>query len=464
MHPIDPRIFRAYDIRGTALTQLTVDAARRIAHGFGSVLRERISGRMPRVCVGRDARTHGPQLERAVIDGLMAAGCDVFTIGATPSPLSYFTVCNAPFDGGIQVTASHNPAPDNGLKLCTENAHAYAGDDLQDLHIRITQERFAQGTGTVQPYDGTRPYLEAIQKRFSGALEGMNIVVDSGNGIAGPVYCRALRAAGAIVTELYTEPDGTFPNHAADPSKHATLRELQETVQREQADLGFGFDGDGDRMGLVDETGAIRTPDEILLLLAQDVLRRHPGSPIVFTVSNSGILETEITRLGGTPIMCKVGHSFVEHAMQEHGALVGGEQSGHFFCFEDYFGFDDALVAALHVAAIVQRSKEPVSAAMSRFPRVYQAPERRPAVPDDRKWDIVSAVEKHFSATHPVITLDGVRIDFGNGAWAGIRASNTSPCISICIEARSPEQLKSVEETVLTHLRTYPDIEWQSEH
>ncbi len=461
--PIDPRIFRAYDIRGVALTQLTTDAARQIAHAFGSVLRGRVKG-TPKVCVGRDARTHGPDLEKAVIDGLTASGCDVFMIGATPSPMSYFTICDAKFDGGIHITASHNPKEDNGLKLSLAEAHAFAGQDLQDLRMRIERGEFTTGTGTVQSYDAETPYLKALKKRFGGALDGLTIVVDGGNGIAGPSYSDALTHCGATVIGLYIEPDGTFPNHPADPSKHATLKKLQATVKKEQADLGFGFDGDGDRLGLVDETGVIRSPDEILLLLAEDLLSRHPGSPVVFTVSNSGILQTEITRLGGTPVLCKVGHSFVEHAMQDEGALLGGEQSGHFFCAENYFGFDDALVAALHVAAIAKRWSKPLSQTLGRFPKVYQAPERRPTVSDDHKWKVIEDVTTHFQKTHDVVTLDGARIDFGDGTWAGIRASNTSPCISICMEARSPEKLKEVEEAVLAHLKTYPEIDWEKSH
>lgn len=462
--PIDPRIFRAYDIRGVALEQLTEDAARQIAHGYGSVLRERIQDRTPRVCVGRDARTHGPQLERAVIDGLMASGCDVYTIGATPSPLSYFTICHGDFDAGIQVTASHNPAKDNGLKLSLAHAHSYANDDIQDLRKRIEAGTFATGKGTVQPYDGTTPYVAKLNTMFGDGLKGMKVVVDGGNGIGGPVYCDALRDAGAEVIELYTEPDGRFPNHPADPSKRATLKELQEAVVREKADMGFGFDGDGDRVGLVDETGAIHSADNIILLLAEDMLSRHPGTAVVSTVSNSSIIETEVKRLGGTPVMCKVGHSNVEHAMNDHKALVGGEQSGHIFCFEEYHGFDDALVAALRIAVIVQNAGVPLSQLMARYPKVYLAQERRPACPDDKKFVIIDGVKKHFASAYPVETMDGARVDFGDGAWAGLRASNTSPCLSMCIEARSPEKLAAIETEILEHMKTYPDIDWDKPH
>lgn len=462
--PIDPRIFRAYDIRGVALEQLTEDAARQIAHGYGSVLRERLPNRTPRVCVGRDARTHGPQLERAVIDGLLASGCDAYTIGATPSPLGYFTICDGNFDAGIQVTASHNPAKDNGLKLSLAHAHSYANDDIQDLRKRIEAGKLTNGKGTVQPYDGTTPYLAKLKSMFGDKLKGLKIVVDGGNGIAGPVYCEALREAGAEVIELYTEPIGTFPNHPADPSKHATLKELQETVVKEHADMGFGFDGDGDRVGLVDETGRIHSSDNIILLLAEDMLKRKPGTAVVFTVCNSSILETEIPRLGGKPVMCKVGHSNVEHAMNDHKALIGGELSGHIFCFEEYHGFDDALVSALRIGSVVKASGSPLSALMDRFPKVFKVQERRPSCPDDKKWAVIESAKNHFAAKHPVETMDGARVDFGEGAWAGIRASNTSACLSVTIEARTPDKLKAVEDEVMAHMHSYPEIDWGNLH
>jgi phosphomannomutase/phosphoglucomutase len=458
MHSIDPHIFRAYDIRGVAHEQLTVEACRLIGHAFGSELRERTRKDSPVLCVGRDARTHGPDFERALVEGLLESGCTVELIGQTPSPINYFTICTKELDGGIQVTASHNPASDNGLKFCLADADAFAGDDLQELHQRILDERFVKGNGTSIEMDAITPYVTFLSTLFAKAGEGLSIVVDSGNGVAGPVYCDVLRAVGATVTELYTEPDGTFPNHAADPSKWDTLKELQKTVIDTSAQIGLAFDGDGDRLGIVDETGAIRTADEILLLLAKDHLTRFPGAPIVFTVSNSGILASEIEAWGGEPVLCKVGHSFVEHAMRESTSKLGGEQSGHFFCGEQYFGFDDALVAALRLLTILRTSNTSLSALFADFPKVYQSAERRPAVADEHKERIIEDIIKHYSVNYPVETLDGARIDFGEGAWAGIRQSNTSPRISICIEARSPERLEEIEEMILGHLKDYPEI------
>lgn len=456
---IDPHIFRAYDIRGKAHAQLSADACRQIGRGFGTVLRRMYRKDHPEVIVGRDARTHGPQLESALIEGLMSTGCHVVRIGAMPSPVNYFTICNRKADGGVHVTASHNPKEDNGLKLQTRDADAFSGDDLQIVRKQIDAQDFMTGEGSQEEIDAVTPYVNSLTKIFNGAGKGLTIVVDAGNGISGPVNCDIFRAVGADVIELYTKPDGEFPNHPADPSKHSTLKDLQAKVIETKANLGFGFDGDGDRLGVVDEKGMIRSADEILLLLAQDHLKRKKGAPVVFTVSNSEILNTEIEHLGGKPFMTKVGHSFVEHAMREHHAQLGGEQSGHFFCGEDYYGFDDALVAGLRILSILKASGGKfVSDLMDEFPQVFQAPELRPHCPDDAKGKIVAAITAHFSKDHPVNTLDGARIDFGDGAWAGIRQSNTSPCISICMEARSPEKLKEIQKIVMDHLKTYAEI------
>lgn len=462
MQKIDPRIFRAYDIRGVAETQLTEEACHLIGQAFGSELRVRTGKPMPTVCVGRDARTHGPKLEAALIEGLQHAGCRILHIGQTPSPVNYFTVCDQALDGGAQVTASHNPAEDNGIKLCTAEADAFAGGDLQLLKKRIEDGRFETGEGTVEAYDALTPYTDYVRKMFGSIGTGLRVAVDGGNGVAGPLAVEILKAVGADVTELFIEPDGTFPNHAADPSKYDTLGDLQAAVNEHTLDCGLAFDGDGDRVGLIDEQGTIRSADDILLLLARDHLSRFPDAPVVFTVSNSGMLKSEIERLGGRAIMCKVGHSHVEHAMRDHNAQLGGEQSGHFFCGEAYYCFDDALVTALHLLAIRSRAGTAFSHMMKEFPVVHQAQEKRPHVPDEHKTRIVEAVTLHFQNTHDVLTLDGARIDFGDDAWVGIRQSNTSPRISICMEARTPEKLAEMEKIVMEHLGQYPEIDWDN--
>ncbi|MFH0770152.1 MAG: phosphomannomutase/phosphoglucomutase [Candidatus Peregrinibacteria bacterium] len=461
---IDPHIFRAYDIRGRAFEQIDEAACRLIGQAFGTELRRKYSIDRPRVVTGRDARTHSQAFEKAAAEGLMAAGCAVSSIGQTPSPVSYFTICRDAFDGSVQITASHNAAHDNGLKLQIREAEAFSGKDLQRLRVMIERKDFLTGKGSFECIDGIGPYIHDLSTKFAAAGKGLKIVVDNGNGVTGPVYNTVLKNVGCTLEELYSEPDGTFPHHLADPSKHTTLTLLQERVRQSKADLGIAFDGDGDRVGFADETGAIRSADEILLLLAADLLSRHPGSSIIYTISMSGILETEIRRLDGTPVMCRVGHSFVEHEMRRHSSLLGGEQSGHFFCFENYFGFDDALRATLGVLSVFSAARHTAkknlrfSGLFSAFPKVYLAPERRPHCPDSEKTRIVGLITDHFAKHYPVNTLDGVRIDFGDGAWAGIRQSNTSPCLSVCIEARSPEKLRDVEKIVLDELANYPEI------
>lgn len=457
---VDPRIFRAYDIRGRVPEQLNADACRLVGKAFGTVLRRAEKTEHPVVIVGRDARTHGPELEAALIDGLTSTGCVVRTIGPTPTPVNYFTVATTDVAGGVQVTASHNPAHDNGLKLASRGMHAFSGEELQSLLRQIEAGDFVAGEGSVEPYDAVTPYRKSLITKFDQLGKNMRVIVDSGNGIAGPVNCDVLRAVGFAVQGLFIDPDGTFPNHPADPSKHSTLKDLQEAVLKTGAHLGVAFDGDGDRVGIVDETGTIRNADEVLLLLAKDFLARHPGGTVVSTVSNSSLLQTEIEAWGGKAVMCKVGHSHVEHAMAQHQALLGGEQSGHFFCAEDTGGYDDALVAALRVLFILAKAKKPASTLFADFPKVYQTPEHRPHCDDDQKRDVVARITAHFTALYPVNTLDGVRIDFGDGAWAGIRFSNTSPCLSVCIEARSKEKLEAVEKEVMDHLKTYNEIDW----
>jgi phosphomannomutase/phosphoglucomutase len=455
---IDPHIFRAYDIRGKAHAQITEEASKKIGQAFGTVLRRMYKKEHPTVILGWDARTHSPQFAEAMQQGLMQSGCRVLRIGQTPSPVNYFTICERKTDGGVQITASHNPKDDNGIKLQVRDAEAHSGDDLQRLREQIEAEDFMDGEGSAEDIDAITPYLQHMQKQFGSIGKGMTVVVDAGNGVAGPANAEAIRQTGADVIGLYLEPDGNFPNHQPDPSKRDTLKDLQKEVKAKKASIGFAFDGDGDRVGLVDEKGEIRSADEILLLLAQDHLSRHKGAPVIFTVSNSETLNTEITQWGGRPVMCKVGHSYVEHAMREEHALLGGEQSGHFFCGEGYYGFDDALVAALHILRIVSKSGKTVSELMSNFPKVYQAHELRPHCEDSAKTKVIESITAHFAQSYPVNTLDGARIDFGEGAWAGIRQSNTSPCLSICMEARSEGKLKEMEGVVLEHLKGYSEV------
>ncbi len=462
--PIDPHIFRAYDIRGKAGSQITEAACEQIGAAFGMIVRERYKIDQPKIVVGRDARTHSAAFDQAVTKGLMAAGCHVLSMGPTPSPINYFTIVRQKLDGGIQITASHNPGEDNGLKLQVRDAEAFSGNDLQMLRKRIEEgqgqgQGRGQDQGSVEVINAVDPYFDHYSKLFDGMGRGLSIVTDCGNGITGPVNNAILTKIGCKITKLYSEPDGTFPNHLADPSKWDTLKELQETILKTKADGGLAFDGDGDRVGLVDELGTIHTADEMLLLLAKRYLKQFPGKPVVFTTSMSSTLETEIMKWGGKPVMCAVGHSVVEHTMREQGAPLGGEQSGHFFLGDVAHGYDDALAVALVLIAIRHDEGKPFSELFHEFPKVFHAPELRPHCADGEKTRIIQSITEHFSKLYPVNTMDGARIDFGDGAWVNIRQSNTAPKLSICMEARSEEKLKEVEGVVLAQLRTYREVE-----
>jgi phosphomannomutase / phosphoglucomutase len=450
MNKVDPHVFRAYDIRGKAHKSITSEFCALVGQAFADELKEMYDIENPVVVIGRDARTHSKEFENALTESLISSGCHVKLIGQTPSPVNYFALCNFEADGSIQITASHNAAEDNGLKIQTRGAEAFSGDDLQRLRERIEEGKMKEEVGgKKEEVDAITSYVEKVTSIAN--CSGCRIAADFGNGVSGPVYMEALEKAGIEVTPLFEEPDGTFPNHIADPSKHDTLTKLIETVKNDKLDFGIAFDGDGDRVGFVDEKGNIVSPDYLLLLLAEDHLERNSGGSVIYTVSMSGILDTEIKRLGGNPAMCEVGHSFVEHKMREESAELGGEQSGHFFCSEDYYGYDDALVAALRVIGIFNRKKDEVgnfSDLFKDYPQIFQIPEWRPHCDDDKKTEVVKKVTEEFQKDYPCITIDGVRIDFGDGAWAGIRQSNTSPKLSICIEARSQEKLDEIEKLV----------------
>ncbi|MBU0727667.1 phosphomannomutase/phosphoglucomutase [Patescibacteria group bacterium] len=456
---VDSKIFRAYDIRGTYPEQLNVENAKLIGKAFGTYLRHKLDLEAPKVVVGMDCRIHGPELHEAFVNGLLSTGCNVTNIGLSPSPFLYFVNTEGKFDGGCNISASHNPKEYNGFKLVTRNAHAVFGDEIQKVYQIIEKGEFLEGEGKKVSGDYYQFYLNKIKNLF-GESRYLKVVVDTGNGVAGATYPKILRELGHEVIELYTELDGTFPNHEADPIVEANLEDLKKKVLEEKADIGFGFDGDGDRLGVITEKGEFINADKVLMLLSKDVLSRHKGGTIVFTVSNSQSLFDLVTTWGGKPIMCEVGHSYVENAMTKHNAVLGGEQSGHFFLPEDYYPYDDALVTACRILNIVGHNEREVSYVFDDFPKTYDEPEIRPYCSDDEKFQVLEKVKLYFLDKYPNTTLDGIRMDFGNGGWAGIRVSNTSPRISITMEAQTPDHLEEIKEIILGHLKTYSEIDW----
>lgn len=452
-------IFRAYDIRGTFPNELNAENALLIGKAFASYLVKHIGIKAPKVVVGRDNRTHSQTLQDAFIEGLIVSGCTVTNTGVSPSPYVYFCDTVGGFDAGCNITASHNPAEYNGFKLMLKDAHAVFGDEIQRVYQILKKEDFVSGKGSVQNADLTPNYTKTLVTLF-GAKKPLKIVVDTANGVTGDLYPKILSAMGHEVIGLFTALDGTFPNHEPDPIVEKNLIELKKKVLETKADAGIAFDGDGDRMSVVTEKGEFVNSDHTLMLLARDALSRNPGRAVVFTVSNSQVLFELIESWGGKPVMCKVGHSYVEHAMTEHKAIVGGEQSGHYFLPEGYFQFDDALATAGRVLKIASESGAPISQLFHDFPATFAEAEMRPECPDIAKFGVIDKVTAHFKDQFPCNTLDGVRIDFGNGGWAGIRASNTSPRISVTMEAKTEVELKRIRDTVLGHLKTYTEIRW----
>ncbi len=462
---INPHIFRAYDIRGVAApdgTDLTEDTAYLIGKGTGTYMRQRYGTK--NMAVGYDVRLSGPKLKEAYIKGVTETGIDVTDIGLSISPFVYWVVCvqnghGLPFDSATNITASHNPKEYNGFKIVGKNAHSICGDELQKILEIIQNNDFISSprAGVVNKADLKEEYLNDLLSKVN-MKRGLRVVVDAGNGAASTFAPEFLRRLGCEVTELYCEPDGNFPNHEANPEELENMRDLIEKVKETHAHIGIGFDGDGDRIGVVDENGKMYSSDFLLFLLARDLLTRIPGAKIVFDVKVSQVIIDKMEEYGAIPIMSKTGHSFIERKMKEIGAPLAGEVSGHLFFAENYYGFDDALLAAGKVLEILSADSHPLSQRFNELPRVYTTPEVKAPCPDDKKFEIVKQLVDHFTKKYDCITIDGVRINFDYGTWAAIRASNTSPNLTLRFEAETPEKLAEIQEIVVEELRKHPDI------
>ena len=432
-------IFRAYDIRGVADRDLTDELVTALGRAVGTTIRRRGGST---ISVGRDCRTSGPRLHAALVSGLLSTGVDVLDVGVVPSPLLYFAVHHHGSDGGVEITGSHNPSDYNGFKLLfgTTSIH---GEQIQALRQLIEARDFATGTGTLREAPVEEAYIADVTGRIKMGWRPLEIVVDGGNGAGGPAGVALLERLGVRVVPLHIPMDGTFPNHHPDPTVEANLADLIAAVRHHRADLGVAFDGDGDRIGVVDEQGRILWGDRLLIVLARDVLRDNPGAAIVGEVKCSSTLFDAITAAGGRPIMARVGHSLIKARMKEEDALLGGEMSGHFFYRHRWYGFDDALYTTARLLEILSDTDTPLSSFLADVPQTHVTPELRLPCPDDAKFAIVAEAVAHYSALHPVVDIDGARIDFGDG-WGLIRASNTQPVIVLRAEAQDPERLGAI--------------------
>ena len=438
---ISAGIFRQYDIRGIVGIDLTVEAARALGGAYAALMRERaVTGA---VAVGRDNRPSGDALRDALVHGLTEAGIDVVDVGVVPTPLLYWSLHHLAVAGGIQITGSHNPPEYNGFKLClgTESLH---GPDIQHLLALIHANAAPSGQGTVRHEEVIDRYVADVASRIGPLSRPMKVVYDCGNGAGALVAPQLMRALGLDAVGLFTESDGRFPNHHPDPTVPANLQDLIVAVRREGAEIGLAFDGDADRIGMVDGDGRIVWGDHILILYARDVLARTGrGRPIIFDVKCSQALSDEIARAGGRPVMWKTGHSLIKDKMKELQAPIAGEMSGHMFFSEGFYGHDDALYGAARLLRIIADSGHTVRELLADVPHFVSTPEIRVDCADDRKFALVQRAVEHFRATHDVIDVDGVRVLFGDG-WGLIRASNTQPIIVTRFEARSAARLAEI--------------------
>jgi phosphomannomutase/phosphoglucomutase len=447
---IAPGIFRQYDIRGVVGDDLTEEAARALGGAYAALLRER--GVTGEVAVGRDNRPSGAALRDALVQGLTDAGVNVVDIGVVPTPLLYWSLHHLGVAGGIQITGSHNPPEYNGFKLClgTESLH---GRDIQHLLDLIRANAAPRGTGAVRDEGVIERYVADVAQRVGRLSRQLRIVYDCGNGAGALVAPQLMRAIGVQGTGLFCESDGTFPNHHPDPTVPANLVDLVAAVTGEGAELGIAFDGDADRIGLVDEAGRIIWGDHILILYARDVLERTGrGQPIIFDVKCSQALPHEIEKAGGRPVMWKTGHSLIKDKMKELRAPLAGEMSGHMFFGEGFYGHDDALYGAARLLRIVADSGRTVRELLADVPAFVSTPEIRVDCADDRKFEVVEKAVDHFRRTHDVSDVDGVRVLFGDG-WGLIRASNTQPILVLRFEARTEQRLRAIRDELEGWLR-----------
>jgi len=440
--PIPAAIFRAYDIRGVVTDALTPEAVREIGRAFGS---ESAAAGHTSVAIGRDGRLSGPALSEALAEGLQSAGIDVIDIGMVPTPVLYFATHHLDTGTGIMVTGSHNPPDYNGLKMMI-GGDALFGDGIQRLKRRLDEGDLVSGTGGYRQEDVLPAYMERLLDDVSLARP-MRIAFDCGNGVAGVAAPRLFERLGTEAHGLFTDVDGTFPNHHPDPAKPANLVDLRNLVAETGAEIGLAFDGDGDRVGVIDDRGNVIWPDRQMVLFSRDVLERNPGATIVYDVKCSKVLPEAIEQAGGEPLMYKTGHSFIKKRMKETGALLGGEMSGHLFFKERWYGFDDALYAAARLLEILSRSDRRASEIFGDIPDSINTPELNVVLErDGAQHAFVEAFTANAAFPGATLTtIDGLRADYPD-VWGLVRASNTTPSLVIRFEADDETALARIQD------------------
>ncbi len=461
---MNQNIFRTYDIRGIADAQnpkdidLTEESIYLIAKATGTYIQNKY--KVKSMVVGRDCRLTSLNLQKAYIKGLRETGVNITNIGLSTSPMVSWAICKYGFDAGANITASHNPKNYNGIKLSRTNADSIHGEELQEIYKLTKSQKFIETDtpGTLVQKEVWPDYRKDLTSKIK--LERpIKVVLDSANGVAGPFIGDLFRTIGAEVIELFAEPDGTFPNHEADPSKSKNQKFLSDKVLETSADIGFGFDGDADRIGVVDEKGFAHSSETALLLLTQDLASRHDKPLVIFDTKFSQAVINEIKKTGVETLMYKTGHSLIKAKMKETGALLTGEVSGHIFFAENYYGFDDAFLAAIKITEILSKSKNSYSSFFNNIEKTFTTEELKAHCPDDKKFKVVEKIVKHFTQNYNCITVDGVRIQFDELSWALVRCSNTSPSLVLRFEAKSPEQLRDIQTIIYDQLVKFKEVD-----
>ena len=447
MTKLPQEIFKAYDIRGIVDKSLTETVTERIGQAIGT---EAMLAGDHSVVIGRDGRLSGPSLATALSAGIRSTGCDVIDIGMVPTPVTYFATHHLETGSAVSITGSHNPPEYNGLKVMIAG-ETLAGDRIQMLRKRIEGQNLLSGNGTHH----RESVIEAYAARITGDItlkRPLKVVLDCGNGVAGIIAPRLLREIGCDVTELFSEVDGTFPNHHPDPSQLENLNDLIETVITTKADFGMALDGDGDRLGVVSATGDIIFADRQLLLFARDVLSRNPGAEIIYDVKCSRVLPDAIRQAGGLPTMWKTGHSFIKAKLKESGAVLAGEMSGHIFFKERWYGFDDGIYAAARLCELLSAQDETPTAVFKSIPELVSTPELRLEMEEGKHHALVEQFVRNARfPTGEICTIDGIRVDFETG-FGLARASNTTPTVILRFEADNRQQLTEIQEQFRTQL------------
>lgn len=454
---INPDIFKAYDIRGIVDKDLSPELAELIGKAFGTYLIERGT---KDVLVGRDTRLTSNDYQKALVRGLVSTGCNIFDIGITLSPILYFARQHYKIDGGVMITASHNPPEWNGFKLC-HGLNAIVEEEVQKVKDILISNKFKHGKGKVKSIDAAPAYFNAIRKRVK-LKKALRVVVDGGNATPSLFIPDFLEKIGCKVIPIYCSVDPTFPRGALDPAKLGSYKELVKKVKSSQADLGVVLDGDGDRAGFVDEKGQVWFGDTILTLLIRDIIPKNPGRKVIVEVKDSEIVVEETKRLGGIPIFWKTGHALLDHKVFEEKAILCGEMSCHYWIVDDWYSFDDAVYALARVLKIIAGSGKSLAELIDELPKYESTPEYRIPCPEDKKFELVEELVEYFRPKcNKVVDVDGIRGYIEDG-WFLIRASNTQPLISIRVEAKTKEGLEKIKKTIKDKLDQYSflSLEW----